>query len=104
MKFTVITLFPEMLAAVSDYGITSRAVKRGLLSIDALNPRDFTQDKHRTVDDRPYGGGPGMVMMIEPVRQAIAAAKQENSLALNGQSEKKSTVIYVRHHYCCWAL
>jgi tRNA (guanine37-N1)-methyltransferase len=72
----VITLFPEMFAAITDSGVTGRAVKQGLLSLRCWNPRDFTDDKHRTVDDRPYGGGPGMVMKVEPLRRAIKAAKQ----------------------------
>ena len=76
MKIGVISLFPEMFAALSDYGITSRAVKTGRLHLQFWNPRDFTHDRHQTVDDRPYGGGPGMVMMIEPLRAAIQAARQ----------------------------
>ena len=75
MKIALITLFPEMFAAVTDYGISRRAVKDGLLEITSYNPRDFTEDRHQTVDARPYGGGPGMVMMIEPLRRAISAAK-----------------------------
>jgi|TARA_B110000902_G_scaffold16727_2_gene19563 tRNA (guanine37-N1)-methyltransferase len=78
MQIDVITLFPEMLSAVTDHGITGRAVKQGLVTIDCLNPRDFTEDKHRTVDDRPYGGGPGMVMKIEPLRKAIDAARAKS--------------------------
>jgi tRNA (guanine37-N1)-methyltransferase len=77
MKIGVVTLFPEMLAAVSEVGITGRAVERGLLQIQAWNPRDFTTDRHRTVDDRPYGGGPGMVMMVEPLRDAIRQARKQ---------------------------
>lgn len=75
MKFGVVTLFPEMFAAITEFGVSSRAVKQNLISVESWNPRDFTQDKHRTVDDRPYGGGPGMVMMIEPIRMAIHQAK-----------------------------
>ena len=78
MQIDVITLFPDMLAAVTDHGITGRAVRQGLVTIDCLNPRDFTEDKHRTVDDRPYGGGPGMVMKIEPLRKAIDAARAKS--------------------------
>lgn len=77
MQIVVITLFPEMFAAVTDYGISGRAVEQQLLSVDCLNPRDFTLDKHRTVDDRPYGGGPGMVMKVEPLRAAIKAARAQ---------------------------
>jgi tRNA (guanine37-N1)-methyltransferase len=76
MRLGVVSLFPQMFDAITQYGVTGRAVKNGQLSIDYWNPRDFTEDKHRTVDDRPYGGGPGMVMKVEPLRQAINAAKQ----------------------------
>ncbi|MEZ9418678.1 tRNA (guanosine(37)-N1)-methyltransferase TrmD [Vibrio breoganii] len=72
----VISLFPEMFRSVTDFGVTGQAVKKGLLSVETWNPRDFTQDKHRTVDDRPYGGGPGMLMMVQPLRDAINSAKQ----------------------------
>lgn len=75
----VISLFPEMFRSVTDFGVTGQAVKKGLLSIETWNPRDFTHDKHRTVDDRPYGGGPGMLMMVQPLRDAIHAAKQAAS-------------------------
>ena len=71
MKIAVITLFPEMFAAIADYGITSRAINNGLLDLRFCNPREFTEDIHQTVDDRPYGGGPGMVMKIEPLKSAI---------------------------------
>ena len=77
MHIGVITLFPEMFDAVIDCGITSRAVDSGLLKVDCWNPRTFTSDRHQTVDDRPYGGGPGMVMKIEPLRAAITAARKE---------------------------
>lgn len=76
MKVGIVSLFPEMFRAVTDYGITSRAVKQGLLELAYWNPRDFTADKHQTVDDRPYGGGPGMLMKVQPLRDAIAAAKE----------------------------
>jgi len=75
LRFDVITLFPEMFAALTASGITRRALERGLWQIECWNPRQWTQDVHRTVDDRPYGGGPGMVMMASPLEQAIAAAK-----------------------------
>lgn len=74
-RFDCVTLFPEMFAAVTDWGITRRALERGLWSIALWNPRDFTTDTHRTVDDRPYGGGPGMVMLAEPLEKTIAAAR-----------------------------
>lgn len=76
MWIGVVSLFPEMFRAVSDFGVTGRAVNDGLLTIECWSPRDFTQDKHHTVDDRPYGGGPGMLMMVQPLREAIAAARQ----------------------------
>lgn len=76
MKIAVVTLFPEMFAALTDYGISSRAVKNRLLELKCINPRAFTNDRHQTVDDRPYGGGPGMVMRIEPLRVAIQAARE----------------------------
>lgn len=71
----IVSLFPEMFRAITHYGVTGRAVKRGLLHIQSWNPRDFTYDRHRTVDERPYGGGPGMLMMVQPLRDAIHAAK-----------------------------
>lgn len=77
MQIKVVTLFPEMLDAIAGYGITGRAIQQGLVTLGAVNPRDFTSDRHRTVDDRPYGGGPGMVMKVEPLQAAIAAARAE---------------------------
>jgi tRNA (guanine37-N1)-methyltransferase len=75
LAFDVITLFPEIFNAVTASGITRRALEKKLWDIQCWNPRDFTEDNHRTVDDRPYGGGPGMVMLVEPLEKAIAAAK-----------------------------
>jgi tRNA (guanine37-N1)-methyltransferase len=72
----VITLFPQMFDAITKFGVTSRAVKQGLLQVECWNPRDYTSDKHNTVDDRPFGGGPGMLMMVQPLTDAIRAAKQ----------------------------
>lgn len=74
-KIAVISIFPDMFKAIGDFGITSRAIKQGMVELKTWTPRDFAQDRHSTVDDRPYGGGPGMVMMVQPVRDAIAAAK-----------------------------
>lgn len=74
-RFTVVTLFPELLAAFAATGIVRRAVESGLVRIACVNPRDFADDRRGTVDDAPYGGGPGMVMMVEPLRRAIAAAR-----------------------------
>jgi tRNA (guanine37-N1)-methyltransferase len=75
MRFDVVTLFPQMFAAVSESGITSRALQAGLWQLRTWNPRDFTTDNYRTVDERPYGGGPGMVMLAEPLEKALDAAK-----------------------------
>ncbi|WP_300318925.1 tRNA (guanosine(37)-N1)-methyltransferase TrmD [Idiomarina sp.] len=77
MKIGVISLFPEMFSAVTGFGVTGRAIKEGLLEVSIWNPRDFTHDRHRTVDDRPYGGGPGMLMMVQPLVDAIEAAKSD---------------------------
>lgn len=76
MHFGLITLFPEMLKAITDFGVTAKACKKQLISVSSWNPRDFAEDNYRTVDERPYGGGPGMVMMIEPLKKAIYQAKQ----------------------------
>ena len=75
MRIALVSLFPEMFAAVGDYGVVGRAVKQGQVDLSIYNPRDYTVDAHRTVDDRPYGGGPGMLMKIDPLQQAIAAAR-----------------------------
>jgi tRNA (guanine37-N1)-methyltransferase len=85
LRFDVVTLFPEMFAALTASGITRRALERGLWQIECWNPRQWTQDVHRTVDDRPYGGGPGMVMMASPLEQAINARqrrRQKSALAV----------------------
>lgn len=87
----VVSLFPDMFEAITQHGITRRAVEQELLSVQTWNPRDFTNDKHRTVDDRPYGGGPGMLMMVKPLRAAIAAAKQ----GVSGAGESNARVIYL---------
>jgi tRNA (guanine37-N1)-methyltransferase len=76
MRFDVVTLFPEMVRAMLGQGVTGRALTRGLVDLHLWNPRDYTRDVHRTVDDRPYGGGPGMVMKVAPLRAAIRAAKE----------------------------
>lgn len=77
MHFHVITLFPEMIEQMCEFGVLGRAIKRGIITLTCWNPRDYTQDKHRTVDDRPYGGGPGMLMKVQPLADAINAAKQQ---------------------------
>ena len=75
MRFDVVRLFPDMFSVVRDFGVTGRAVERGIVELALWNPREYARDRHRSVDDRPYGGGPGMVMMIEPLRDAIRAAR-----------------------------
>ncbi|EGF33492.1 tRNA (Guanine37-N1) -methyltransferase [Oxalobacteraceae bacterium IMCC9480] len=76
MQFDVITLFPEMFTALTQSGITRRAFEQNKWGLSLWNPRDFTSDNHRTVDDRPYGGGPGMVMLVKPLEAAIVASKE----------------------------
>lgn len=76
MQFDVVTLFPEMFTAITQSGITRRAFEQKKCELALWNPRDFTSDKHRTVDDRPYGGGPGMVMMVKPLQAAVLEAKK----------------------------
>lgn len=76
MNIAVVTLFPEMFAAIEQYGVTGRALNNGLVHIRCFNPRDYAEDRHSTVDDRPYGGGPGMVMKIETLERALDAAKE----------------------------
>jgi tRNA (guanine37-N1)-methyltransferase len=76
MQFDVVSLFPEMFAALTQSGVTRRAFEQGRWGLSLWNPRDFTSDRHRTVDDRPYGGGPGMVMLAKPLEAAIGAAKE----------------------------
>jgi tRNA (guanine37-N1)-methyltransferase len=75
MRIDVITLFPQMIETITAFGVTGRAAARGLLEVRTWNPRDYVRGPHRNVDDRPYGGGPGMVMMVEPLRAAIHAAR-----------------------------
>lgn len=79
MRIDVVTLFPEIIRAYVDAGIVGRAVKRELVQLATWNPRDYTSDVHRTVDDRPYGGGPGMVMKSEPLQAAVQDARQQQS-------------------------
>ena len=74
-RFGVVTIFPEMFEPFLNQGVFGRAVKNGIIQVDIFNPRDYTTDKHRTVDDRPYGGGPGMLMMVQPLTDAISDAK-----------------------------
>ena len=91
MRIDVISLFPEMFDAVTQYGITRRAIENQLLKVTVWNPRDYTTDNHRTVDDRPYGGGPGMVMMVEPLKKAIRDAQQASEQVIG----TKAKVVYL---------
>ena len=92
MRFDAITLFPAMFAAVVEHGITQRAYREERWSLRTWNPRDFVDDAHRTIDDRPFGGGPGMVMMAQPLADALSAVKRDGggvrviALAPNGVS------------------
>lgn len=79
MRFDVVTLFPEMVLGGSSYGVTGKAIELNRVGLSVWNPRDYTQDKHRTVDDRPYGGGPGMVMKYQPLTDAVNAAKLKSN-------------------------
>lgn len=80
MRFDIVTLFPEMIGNALEHGVTGRAIDRQIVDLKLWNPRDYTHDRHRTVDDRPYGGGPGMVMKVEPLRDAIRAARADSPL------------------------
>lgn len=81
MRVDVITLFPELVQQVTSCGVVGRAAEQGLLELHCWNPRDYTLDRHRTVDDRPYGGGPGMLMKVQPLQDAIAAVREQNRVA-----------------------
>lgn len=80
MRFDIVTLFPDMVRYTAREGVTGRALRRGLVELRLWDPRSYTHDRHRTVDDRPYGGGPGMVLKVEPLREAIHAAKRSSPL------------------------
>ncbi len=92
MQFDVITLFPEMFRALTDWGITSRAAKQQRYTLRTWNPRDFTTDNYRTIDDRPYGGGPGMVMLAKPLEDAIDAACAAQQAAQGTPEEQAEPV------------
>lgn len=87
MRFDVITLFPEMFTALTDSGVSRRALQKELYQLNTWNPREFTHDRHKTVDDRPYGGGPGMVMMYQPLKDTLDAIKSDQ--------EAKPHVVYL---------
>jgi tRNA (guanine37-N1)-methyltransferase len=91
VQFDVISLFPEMFDAVTESGVTGRARERKLFELVVWNPRDFAANSYRTVDDRPYGGGPGMVMMVEPLEKALAAARQRQK----SSGAKRTRVVHL---------
>jgi tRNA (guanine37-N1)-methyltransferase len=86
MRFDVISLFPEMILETARQGVTGKAIEKGIVDLSVWNPRDYTHDRHKTVDDRPYGGGPGMVMKYQPLFDAVTAAQ-------HGQDTAQSKVI-----------
>jgi tRNA (guanine37-N1)-methyltransferase len=88
MRFTVVTILPELIEPTLTAGVVGRAREAGVIAVGTVNPRDFTHDKHRTVDDNPYGGGPGMVMKLEPLTQAIAAAGQGHRILLSPSGKR----------------
>lgn len=94
LRFDVVTLFPEMFAAITASGITRRALERGLWQLECWNPRQWATDVHRTVDDRPYGGGPGMVMIPGPLEHAIGAARAARKVGA-GDTASGAKVIYL---------
>jgi len=82
MRIDIVTLFPQMFEALTDYGVVGKAVQRGILSLHYWNPRDYADNKHNRVDDRPYGGGPGMLMQYPPLQKSVEAVKKQNPHAL----------------------
>jgi tRNA (guanine37-N1)-methyltransferase len=94
MWFGLITLFPEMFSSMKEFGVLGRAVSSGMIEIEAWNPRDFALDKHRTVDDRPYGGGPGMLMKVQPLEDALEQSKLRAKEKINTE-HGRAKVIYL---------
>ena len=78
MRIDIVTLFPQMFEALTDYGVVGKAIQRDILSLHYWNPRDYADNKHNRVDDRPYGGGPGMLMQYTPLQKSVEAAKEQN--------------------------
>ena len=95
MQIGVVTLFPEMFAALTDYGISSRAIQNELVSLEFWNPRNYATDKHRMVDDKPFGGGPGMLMKTEPLVASIQAAKEGVRQGPLAQAIQQAKVVYL---------
>jgi tRNA (guanine37-N1)-methyltransferase len=98
MWMGIVSLFPDMFQAVAEHGITRRAIESGRLNLALWNPRDFTSDRHRTVDDKPYGGGPGMLMKVEPLVQAIEAAR--SAAAAHTAKVARTGVVYSKKVAC----
>lgn len=103
MWFGVISLFPEMFKAITQSGVTGRAVKQGYIEVNVWNPRDFAHDKYKTVDDRPYGGGPGMLMKVQPLRDAIMLARSKapqgtQVVYMSPQGDRLSHSLVTRFH------
>ncbi|MCR5537539.1 MAG: tRNA (guanosine(37)-N1)-methyltransferase TrmD [Succinivibrio sp.] len=103
MWFGVISLFPEMFNAVTQCGVTRRACENGLIEVHCFNPRDYTHDKYQTVDDKPYGGGPGMLMKVQPLTDAIEAARQQapsgtKVVCMSPQGRKLDHSLVTRFH------
>lgn len=88
LQFDIVSLFPEMVLQASGYGVTGKAIEQNVVGLSVWNPRDYTYDNHRTVDDRPYGGGPGMVMKYQPLCEAVDAARHKHC-------EGRSKVVYL---------
>jgi tRNA (guanine37-N1)-methyltransferase len=99
MRFDVITLFPEMFGAITDEGVIARGIKKSLLSVNTWQLRNFSNNKHRNIDDAPYGGGAGMVMQVKPIRDCMSKIKQENPnttvIYLSPQGEKLDNKLVV---------
>ena len=103
MWFGVVSLFPEMFSAVTESGVTRRACEKGLISVTCFNPRDYAYDKYKTVDDKPYGGGPGMLMKVQPLRDAINAARAKapagtKVVCMSPQGERLNHSLVTRFH------
>jgi len=92
MEIQVITVFPDEFRPLVDLGVTGRAIREGQVQLSVINPRDFAVDRHRTVDDRPYGGGPGMVMAVEPMRSAIREARRKARPVADGSKSARTLV------------
>ncbi len=95
MNIYLITLFPELIQQAVTYGVLGRAIKQQQLYLQCFNPRDYTEDKHHTVDDRPYGGGPGMLMKVEPLAKAIMAAREAAGEIAGVSAKKPAKVVYL---------